>query len=131
METTEVFIDVTVLEPRMKHPTIFARFDELQGGESLIIHNDHDPQPVYYQLLGERGNIFKWQYLEQGPEIWEVRITKNTSEEGETIGELVAKDYRKAQVFKKYGLDFCCGGKKSVRAACEEKGIDADKVEPE
>lgn len=131
METTEVFIDVTVLEPRMKHPTIFARFDELQGGESLIIHNDHDPKPVYYQLLGERGNIFKWEYLEQGPEIWEVRITKNTAEEGETIGELVAKDYRKAQVFKKYGLDFCCGGKKSVKAACEEKGIDADKVERE
>lgn len=131
METIEVFIDVTILEPRMKHPTIFARFDELQGGESLIIHNDHDPKPVYYQLLGERGNIFKWEYLEQGPEIWEVRITKNTAEEGETIGELVAKDYRKAQVFKKYGLDFCCGGKKSVKAACEEKGIDADKVEAE
>jgi regulator of cell morphogenesis and NO signaling len=130
METIEV-IDVTVIEPRLKHPTIFARFDELTGGESLVIHNDHDPKPVYYQLLGERGNIFKWEYLLQGPEIWEVRITKNTPEEGETIGELVAKDYRKAQVFKKYGLDFCCGGKKSVRSACEEKGIDADKVENE
>src|SRR5690606_15378045 len=96
METTEVFIDVTVIEPRMKHPTIFARFDELTGGESLVIHNDHDPKPVYYQLLGERGNIFKWEYLEQGPEIWEVRITKNTTEEGENIGDMVAKDYRKA-----------------------------------
>ena len=51
-------LNVTLLEPRMKHPTIFARFDELNPGESLTIHNDHDPKPLYYQLLGERGNIF-------------------------------------------------------------------------
>ena len=37
----------------------------------------------------------------------------------------------KAQVFKKYGLDFCCGGKKTVKEACAEKGIDVTKVEQE
>ncbi|GEO05043.1 hypothetical protein AAE02nite_27070 [Adhaeribacter aerolatus] len=130
METID-FLDVTVIEPRLKHPTIFNRFDNLTGGESLVIHNDHDPKPLYYQLLGERGNIFKWEYLSQGPEIWEVRITKLTPEEGETIGELVTKDYRKAEIFKKYGLDFCCGGKKSVARACAEKGINPVLVEQE
>ena len=130
METID-FLDVTVLEPRQKHPTIFNRFDALAGGEELVIHNDHDPKPIYYQLLGERGNIFKWEYLSQGPEIWEVRITKLTPEEGETIGELVAKDYRKAEIFKKYGLDFCCGGKKSVARACQEQGISPVQVEQE
>jgi regulator of cell morphogenesis and NO signaling len=59
METlTENVLDVTLLEPRQKHPTIFVRFDELISGETLTIHNDHDPKPLYYQLLGERGNIF-------------------------------------------------------------------------
>ena len=58
--TTENILNVTLLEPRQKHPTIFNRFDELNEGESLIIHNDHDPKPLYYQLLGERGNIFNW-----------------------------------------------------------------------
>ncbi|PTX12211.1 regulator of cell morphogenesis and NO signaling [Pontibacter mucosus] len=124
-------LDVTVLEPRMKHPTIFQWFDNLKGGEAFVIHNDHDPKPLYYQLLGERGNVFKWEYLEQGPEIWEVRISKLTPEEGETVGELVAKDYRKAQVFKKYGIDFCCGGKKSVKQVCAEKGISQDELEAE
>ena len=130
METIDL-LDVTVIEPRLKHPTIFNKFNSLAGGESFVIHNDHDPKSLYYQLLGERGNIFKWQYLAQGPEISEVLITKLTPEEGETIGELVAKDYRKAEVFKKYGLDFCCGGKKSVARACKEKGINPAQVEQE
>lgn len=69
-------LDVTVIEPRLKHPTVFARFDELKQGESLTLHNDHDPKPLYYQLVGERGDIFTWEYLEQGPDWWKVKIAK-------------------------------------------------------
>lgn len=129
---TENILDVTILEPRQKHPTIFARFDELEEGESLVIHNDHDPKPLYYQLLGERGNIFTWEYLEEGPFDWRIRISRKVNgEKDETLGEIAAKDLRKAEVFKKYGLDFCCGGKKTVKEACAEKGIDVTKVENE
>ncbi len=130
--TTENILNVTLLEPRQKHPTIFVRFDELEDGASLTINNDHDPKPLYYQLMGERGNIFNWEYQEQGPEWWIVKITKRlTGEKDETLGALAAKDLRKAQVFKKYGLDFCCGGKKTVQEACIEKGLDVTKVEQE
>ncbi len=129
---TENILNVTLLEPKQKHPTIFVRFDALAEGESLTIHNDHDPKPLYYQLLGERGNIFTWEYLEEGPEWWKVRISKKiTGENDETLGQIAAKDLRKAQVFKKYGLDFCCGGKKTVKEACAEKGLDVTKVEKE
>lgn len=128
----ENILNVTLLEPRQKHPVIFERFDELAEGESLTIHNDHDPKPLYYQLLGERGNIFNWEYLEQGPEWWKVRISKKVSgENDETLGQIAAKDLRKAKVFKKYGLDFCCGGKKTVKEACKEKGLDVTKIEQE
>jgi regulator of cell morphogenesis and NO signaling len=99
---------------------------------SLIIHNDHDPKPLYYQLLGERGNIFNWEYLEQGPQWWKIKITRRISGENEeTLGEIAAKDLRKAQIFRKYGLDFCCGGKKTVKEACSEKGLDVAKIEQE
>lgn len=130
--TLDNILNVTLLEPKLKHPTIFARYDELKEGESLIIHNDHDPKPLYYQLQGERGNVFTWEYLEQGPEWWKIKISKRISgENDETLGQLAAKDLRKVEVFKKYGLDFCCGGKKTLKEACAEKGLNAAKIEQE
>lgn len=125
-------IDVTILEPRMKHPTIFKKFDEIQNGESFVIFNDHDPKPLYYQLLGERGNIFTWEYLENGPENWQVKIQKNNLTNPEkSIGELVATDFRKAEVFRKFNIDFCCGGKKTLSQVCNDKGINIRDVESE
>jgi len=38
--------------------------------------NDHDPKPLYYQFQAELGPVFAWDYLETGPEVWKVRITK-------------------------------------------------------
>lgn len=41
-----------------------------------------------------------------------------------TIGEIVANDFRAASLFKEAGIDFCCGGNKSLSDACKEKGVD-------
>jgi regulator of cell morphogenesis and NO signaling len=49
-------------------------------------------------------------------------------QENQIIGELVAKDYRTASVFKKYGIDFCCQGNRTIDEACEKKNIDSKSV---
>ncbi len=130
-EKEELIINVPGLEPQQKHAAIFRVFDHFEAGESFIIHNDHDPKPVYYQLQNERGNIFTWEYLQEGPIWWDIRVTKKTAETKETIGEIVAKDMHTAAVFKKFKIDFCCGGKKTIKEACMEKGIDPALVEQE
>ena len=127
-----LLIDVTKIEPKLKHPTIFSTFDGLEANEAILLHNDHDPKPLYYQLLSEKGNCFTWLYEQSGPEIWEVEIRKHAKGlQPETLGDIVAKDIRKAEVFKKFGLDFCCGGKKTLQQACKEKGLDVLLVESE
>lgn len=40
----------------------------------------------------------------------------------------MARDYRTAEVFRKHGIGYCCGGKWPMEVACEMQGIDADKV---
>jgi regulator of cell morphogenesis and NO signaling len=129
MENTDI-LDVTVIEPRFKHPTIFQKFDSVLPGGSFLILNDHDPKPLYYQLLAERGQIFYWEYVEAGPEVWRVRIEKRSGADlaEETIGEMVTKDYRKAQIFKKLGIDFCCGGKKTLSEVSRSKGISLEAI---
>ena len=38
-----------------------------------------------------------------------------------TIGEMVAEDFRAAEVFRKYKIDFCCKGNRTIEEACENK----------
>jgi regulator of cell morphogenesis and NO signaling len=49
--------------------------------------------------------------------------------ETRTVGEIVAEDWRAAAVFEQFGIDFCCGGRRSVADACRGAGIDARVVE--
>ena len=73
---TPIQLDVRVIPPREKHPTIFHTFDALEPGSSFILVNDHDPFPLRYQFEAERPGQFGWDYLEQGPQVWRVRISR-------------------------------------------------------
>lgn len=43
-----------------------------------------------------------------------------------SVSELVRHDYRTSDVFKKYGINFCCGGQLSLQEACMQKSIDQE-----
>ncbi len=78
-EANTVTLDVREMAPRERHPTIFARLDALKAGETLRLVNDHDPKPLYYQLMAERPGVFAWEPEQQGPEVWVIRIRKTLS----------------------------------------------------
>ena len=48
----------------------------LAGGEAFLIVNDHDPKPLFYQFSAEYPGTFEWVYQQQGPEVWQVRVSK-------------------------------------------------------
>lgn len=49
----------------------------------------------------------------------------------QSVGEVVKLNIHAAPIFEAYGIDYCCGGKKSLSAACMEKGVDADRLRTE
>ncbi|WP_315974881.1 DUF2249 domain-containing protein [Microvirga yunnanensis] len=73
---TETVIDVRQIMPRMRHPLIFNTFDQLAPGEAFLLVNDHDPRPLFYQFNVERPGAFGWDYQEEGPDLWRVRISR-------------------------------------------------------
>lgn len=73
---TPIDLDVRALTPRERHERIFHDLEGLATEQSLRLINDHDPKPLYYQLMAEHPGTFDWVPDEQGPEVWSVIITR-------------------------------------------------------
>ena len=43
-----------------------------------------------------------------------------------TVGELAVESSAAARVFEKHGIDYCCGGKNSLKTACKDRGIELE-----
>lgn len=51
-----------------------------------------------------------------------------TNVNNNTIGKIVAENYKTATIFKKYGIDFCCKGNRSLEQVCANKNIDIEQI---
>lgn len=74
MPTKDIELDVRNEVPARRHDLIFETYERLASGEAFVLVNDHDPKPLYYQFAAEHPDRFTWDYLDQGPEVWRVRI---------------------------------------------------------
>lgn len=70
------FFDVRVISCREKHALIFQRWTALPVGGHFVLVNDHDPVPLYYQFAAQFPDAFGWEYLQRGPEEFQVKITR-------------------------------------------------------
>ena len=71
-----VELDLRKIMPFERHELIFQKWDALKPGETLKIINDHDPKPLRYQFEAEYKGQYEWEYDQQGPKDWMVRIKK-------------------------------------------------------
>lgn len=69
-------IDVRSEMPKVRHEIIFDEWAALEPGTAYVLVNDHDPKPLWYQFDAEHNGEFTWDALEEGPEVWRVRIGK-------------------------------------------------------
>ncbi|WP_448205836.1 DUF2249 domain-containing protein [Azospirillum sp. sgz302134] len=69
-------IDVQSIPPYLRHQVIIEAVQGLAPGDAFTLVNDHDPRPLHHQLRALFADSFAWEYLEQGPEVWRVRISR-------------------------------------------------------
>lgn len=67
-------IDARALPCHERRAQVFATAAALAPGESFLLVNDHDPQPLYARLRAERAGRWTWAYLVAGPQVYVVQI---------------------------------------------------------
>jgi len=70
----ERVINVAEIDPRYRHAILFRLFEHLALDDSLQILVDHDPRPLRLRLEARHGSRCGWSYLEEGPDVWRVRL---------------------------------------------------------
>src|SRR5215510_11709516 len=60
-------------------------------------------------------------------------VTPNSKriDEDLSVSNIVTADYRTADVFRKYGIEICCGGKLPLKTVCEMKDLNLDTIKKE
>ncbi|MGC8802895.1 MAG: DUF542 domain-containing protein [Bacteroidales bacterium] len=47
------------------------------------------------------------------------------------VSELVRKNFKTAEIFHQYHIDFCCNGDQTLEEACRERNVAADQLQKE
>lgn len=72
-----IVVDLRAMVPQERHATVFSALDTLEPGATFVLINDHAPIPLLRQIEANWPDQFHSEYLRDGPEIWQVAITRN------------------------------------------------------
>lgn len=48
--------------------------------------------------------------------------------DADIVTDIVKRDYRTADIFQRYGIDFCCGGKLPLEIICKNKNVNLEEL---
>ncbi len=74
--TPPYMLDVRPIAPQRTPPTVVATYNKLAPGESFILITDRKPTAVRAMLKAQTARGVGWRYMEAGPDVWRVRITR-------------------------------------------------------
>ena len=76
-------LDLRGVPPSERHPRFFRKFDSLQPGQKLVLLNDHEPKPLFYEMKAEREERFvpeSYQVFKRGENKYEAHFPKKGNE---------------------------------------------------
>lgn len=81
----EVVLDLREIAADQRRAVVFACFARLQPGQRLMLIHHHHSTLLHYLLLAEAPRAFSWEYLEQGPQLWRIRISKHALQNASAV----------------------------------------------
>ncbi len=75
-DENEIVLDVRQIPHAIRHATIFGAIGAIAPGFSLDLIADHNPLPLLAQLDQRNPGEFAVSYLEEGPEVWKLRLAR-------------------------------------------------------
>ena len=92
--------------------TVFATFDSLAPGDSLVVITDHAPQPLLHRLQSERAGVFEWSPLEEGPPVWRTEITRRAADPGtlRAVTEALSWDHDRLEEIERRAFEAHAAG---------------------
>lgn len=75
-------LDVCVLFPIKRHEFLLKIFKELPINESIIINNNHDPLPLFFEFCSMHGDEVQWKYLNKGGRDCKLKVTRTEDSQG-------------------------------------------------
>lgn len=75
-------IDLRGAIPQRRYDLVFDGFADLAPGASYLLISDQNPKPLHYQFAAEYSGEYTWDYLENGPDVWRVRIGRRVRSGG-------------------------------------------------
>ncbi len=69
-------LDVRQIPHAIRHATIFGALGAIAPGFSIDLVADHNPLPLLAQLEQKSPGDFAVTYLEEGPEVWKLRLAR-------------------------------------------------------
>ena len=70
-------VDLRPLIRPERHVVVFAALDALEPGATFVLINDHAPIPLLHRIEDSWPGQFDAEFLMDGPEVWQVAITRN------------------------------------------------------
>lgn len=72
----EVVLDTRQIPHAIRHATIFGALGAIAPGFSLDLIANHNPLPLIAQLHERSPGAFDISYIDDGPELWRLRFTR-------------------------------------------------------
>lgn len=76
MLSVDTRLDVREVPHSERHALVLSTVESLAPGEAVVLVASHAPGPVLAEIDARLGGQVEAQWLQSGPEVWQVRLER-------------------------------------------------------